>query len=375
MKFPLLIAVPAVFGSACLIGCETAEPVSIYEVQAERPATRPFDREAYRKRLDHTLAAVVLRDDQAWFLKLDATAATVDRLREPFVELLGSLDFVEGKDEPQWELPEGWKAAPGDRIAAAKATTELDGKTLTVSLTALPAEGEPPAIITRNVNRWLRQLGEGPLSQDEAMQLARPVETADDRAYWFELVGIRQRRSAMPAGHPPVEGETPATAAGESKPAEPKDAPSQAAGKAEGFTYEAPDGWKLGPTRPNRKATFQLDTKAGPAELRVSAWPGERGRGMGSLPMNLMRWSGQVAMPTDEQAIEKLESTADEIKVGGVPAEYVELLGGEERGMIAALVYRPQRVWFFVLQGPVEAVKEQAPQLKAFLKSVKFTDP
>lgn len=367
---------------ACLLGCETAEPISIYEVQAERPAGRPFNREAYRKRLDHTLAAVVLRGDEAWFLKLDATAETVDRLREPFVELLTSLDFVQGQEKPQWKLPEGWKDAPGDRIAAAKATTELEGKTYTVALTALPAEGQPKAIITRNVNRWLRQLGEGELSQDEAMQLARPVTTADTQAYWFELVGIRQRRSAMPAGHPPVGSET--RPAGESQPSSPdandpasdgKAAAAQPAGEAEGFKFDAPDGWKLGPPRPSRKATFQIDSKAGPAELRVSAWPGERGRGMGSLSMNLGRWSGQVSMPTDEQAIEKLESTAEAIKVGGIEADYVELLGGDKLGMVAVLVYRPEQVWFFVLQGPIEAVKEQRPQFKAFLKSVKFTEP
>lgn len=375
MKCPLFVASSAVIGVACLVGCESAEPVSFYETQAERPARRPFDREAYRKRLDHTLAAVVLRGDEAWFLKLDATAASADRLRESFVELLGSLKFGDDEEKPQWKLPEGWKEAPGDRIAAAKATTELDDKTYTATLTALPAEGEPKAIITRNVNRWLRQLGEGELSQDEAMQLARPVASADGQAYWFELVGMRKRRSAMPAGHPPVAATTSPADAAESAASQPKDAAGETPATAEGFKYVAPDGWKLGPARPNRKATFQIPTKAGPVELRVSAWPGERGRGMGSLSMNLRRWSGQVAMPTEGQAIAKLESTAEEVQVGGVAGEYVELLDGDELGMIAALVYRPQRVWFFVLQGPVEAVKEQKPQLKAFLKSIKFTDP
>ena len=79
-----------------------------------------------------------------------------------------------------------------------------DGDPLELTVSTLPYEKPWASYVERNVNRWMGQLGQGPLPGEVVEKIARKLPLNKGDATVFELVGEMDRVGAMPPGHPPV---------------------------------------------------------------------------------------------------------------------------------------------------------------------------
>lgn len=406
-----------------LTSCKPQPDIAATDRPRSGQPRQPLDADAFAARLDHMLVAIVPHDEQAWFFKLDGPAPRIDEVRDGFLQFLATVDFsldAEGAEEavadqpsadqqgaagetadgqvrrPFWELPAGWEEQAGDAMTLSVVTVPTSADPLKMTVTVLPMAGEWPDFVQRNVNRWLGQLDEGPVDQATINQWTRTQATASGKATWLELAGRRQA-GRMPPGHPPVRGADGAASAagGESVAATSSNDPQSGRGASDRpeasppaseprkastseLSYVIPAGWTEGRSGGMRKATLTLGAGEAAAELAVTAFPGERGVGMGSLPMNLGRWAGQVGAAAGPDDVEALEQAATEISVDGVDGHYMELMGPADgqspRGMLVAMVYREQMVWFFKFSGPAESIKAGRDAFREFLQSVDFTN-
>lgn len=94
------------------------------------------------------------------------------------------------------------------------------------------------------------------------------------------------------------------------------------------------------------------------------------------LVENVQRWEGQVGLPPSPA--DKVKDIVKTVDLGDAEAHVVDLTGpgttpggGKER-MLAAIIDRGQRVWFFKLMGPDEIVGPQKEKFDAFIRSIRF---
>jgi len=362
-------------------GCREEAAINSYETPRTAPPARAVDPAEVRKSLDHMFAAVVPHGEQAWFFKLVAPAADADLLKQPFEDFVKSIELGEPGKQPTWKLAEGWtEKAGGGEMRTATIEIPHAGAPLELTVSALPYDGELKPYLEQNVTRWLRQLQQSPLSLGEIEKLARTLPVKGGEATAFELVGVMEKSGpmsgAMPEGHPPV-GQ--ASAASEAKtqasgggPVERDATTSEAKDASSEFTATIPEGWKVGPLRPMRKATYLIAGDGGAAEVSVTSFP--------AVPMmadplaNGRRWAGEVGLSslTDDQ----IKSAMTELEIAGAKGHFFSLLppAGESgaQGTLAAMVPRGEQIWFFKLKGDRAAVEGQRDAIMQFLKSVKF---
>jgi hypothetical protein len=71
-----------------------------------------------------------------------------------------------------------------------------------------------------------------------------------------------------------------------------------------------------------------------------------------------------------------LAKVVEKTTIGGVEGSYVALLGPEDgerpAGLLAAMVMRDEKVWFFKLIGDRSLVESQQDAFREFLTSVRF---
>jgi len=136
------------------------------------------------------------------------------------------------------------------------------------------------------------------------------------------------------------------------------------------ITWTAPQGWSEQPANAMRQGSFLVGGENGAkADVSVVGFPGDAG---GDLA-NVNRWRGQVNLPpVDETAP---NSAQQKIDIGGTPAPLFELNekadgGGHE--ILAAILHREDKTWFFKMTGDAALVKTQKDTFLNFLKSVHF---
>ena len=144
----------------------------------------------------------------------------------------------------------------------------------------------------------------------------------------------------------------------------------EAANPASEITWTAPEGWQEQPATAMRQGSFLVSGSNGmKADISVTGFPGDTG---GDLA-NVNRWRGQVNLPpVDEPA---LDSAQQKIEVNGAPASLFDLNektdgGGHE--ILAAILHREDKTWFFKMTGDAALVKAQKSAFSDFLKSVRF---
>jgi hypothetical protein len=116
-----------------------------------------------------------------------------------------------------------------------------------------------------------------------------------------------------------------------------------------------------------REATYFVGEGDSKAEFTLSAWPA--GAQMADVTANVQRWAAQVGVPIDD----KLAGLVEDIDIGGTKGNYVNLVGPDSgQAMLAAMVVRGEKVWFFKLTGAAQLVEAQAENFRKFVDSVKF---
>jgi hypothetical protein len=137
--------------------------------------------------------------------------------------------------------------------------------------------------------------------------------------------------------------------------------------------WDAPPDWN--PVAPSAMllAKFAVAAESGKAEVTVSVFPGD----VGGALANVNRWRGQLNLPAIEQdAMEKLVSSVDVI---GGKAMLVEMSGtdvksGEKARLIAAMVPRNGKTWFYKLMGDETVVGKQKDAFVKFVQTVRYPD-
>jgi hypothetical protein len=356
--------------AVCCGGCNDAPALQVSQTRRVAEPRRPVDAQTLAATFDHMLTAVVPQPAatgpvrEAWFLKLTAPAAKLAALRPQWDELLASLQFSEPAGALTWRLPAGWQEQPGDAMRAATLQTQFDGQTYETTVTRLPVTGDWDEYLASNVNRWLGQLQQTPLSAATVLKLVERRELAGQPGAVVELRGFlpdERPSGAMAGGAARAGGPAPSAGA----PAAPKP-----------LKFAAPEGWQPGTMSMARLAAFNINDAEGVAEMTVTAFPAAPGSAMADPVANAQRWAGQVGLTNlDQQAVAELMR---EVQVGDQSGQRLELLGdagdAAAKGMLVAMVERAGQVYFFKLMGSRATVEAQRDEFDAFLQSVTFAD-
>lgn len=310
-----------------------------------------------------------------------------------------------------WIVPSGWVEKPtpqgGMRIAS-YAVTAPDGRTVDISV--VPLGGTPGALLD-NVNRWRNQLELGPITEAELGGLRQAVKIGEVDGELYDMVGEKptlegRYKSRTLAGILSMGGTTvffkasgedalvtenkpkfltwlksvqtgPATpASAASAPAPGPAAPDMRGPVAPPPStdlpqWQVPSGWKPVAASTMRLASFAIEGANGQTgDLSVVAL----GPQAGGLLANVNRWRGQMGLPPMEESALGGASTRV-ATAGGDEAVVVDLSGqGAMAGkrVLAAVVARPDRTWFFKLTGDDALVAAQKEPFLAFIKSVKY---
>jgi hypothetical protein len=325
-----------------LVGCQD-EGIQRYKVAKPEP-----DDPATMQRL---LGAIFPRSADTWVFKLSGPALAIGVREEAFKQFLQSVRFSDKADKPiEWTVPEGWKQEPGNENRYATLRIGEGEQALEVTVTKLPPAA---AAIFPNVERWCRQLGIRPVTEDQLGKVARELKIDGAVGTLVDLTGPGAARTAA---KPPPKKEPPPRKAAE---------PS--------LKYSRPDSWVEAPDLAGgvvrMAAAFRVTESGKTVEITVTPLGGDAG----GLLANVNRWRGQVKLgPIDDTQLRK---DVQAVTVAGQPASYVDLLGPEGAGrerMLVVVVPRGQQTWFFKMRGPADLVARQEAAFKAFMKSVQF---
>lgn len=136
--------------------------------------------------------------------------------------------------------------------------------------------------------------------------------------------------------------------------------------------WDAPAGWKQGPPRAMRLATYLIEGKGGAGEVAVFYFgPGQGG----TVDANISRWVAQFqdlpagAEKRSEKEVNGLKHFSVVVENGNFVSGMPGAPAGTQAnwGMMATIVQSTSGQYFFKLTGPAETVKEQAA---AFVKMV-----
>lgn len=300
------------------------------------------------------LVAMVEQGAQTWFFKLLGPVDDVSEHEDEFHEFVKSLKFTDGK--PQWTTPSGWNAQgqSGLRLETFR-VGDHDPK---LELTVIPLgtmSGGGDTSIFENLNRWRGQLRLPPVVKADLADNIERVELPKGvEAVVMDLTGeapTNNRPGQPPSSRGPM-------AAGPSRPN-----PAAADNANSPITYETPEGWTPGETNAFRKAAFNIAKDDEKALVTVIPLPAS-----GTLA-NINRWRGQVKLePITE---DELNKALQKITVDGIEGQLVEMVG-EEQTILAAIVEREGRAWFFKMQGDVKLAAAEKERFESFVKSVKF---
>ena len=308
---------------------------------------------------------------------------------------------------PPWTVPAGWTEKPstgGMRIAS-YAVTGPDGRSVDISV--VPLAGAAGSVLD-NINRWRGELELPPITEAELSKTLTSVKIGDLDSQMVDLVsekplgagGGRVRTLAAILALPgttvffKAKGDdslvqansgafkswlksvqTGPNATGEAPP--PGGGPSDMRGPVAPPpstalpTWEVPSTWKSAPASTMRLASFTVGAPGGQTgDLSVVAL----GPAAGGLLANVNRWRGQFGLaPIDEAGLQQATSTLP--IQGGETATVVDLVGtGESAGkrMLAAVVSRNDRTWFYKLTGADALVQAERANFEKFIRSVRY---
>jgi hypothetical protein len=364
--------VVATLGLIFFAGCGKQEGISHYRV----PKQHVLDKEngpdpseiAQASTVDYRmLAAVLPRDEQAWFFRLLGPAEAVAGESANFQALVKSIHFVGDEGKPEWTLPAGWRQKSGSGMRYASIEIDAPAGPLDLSVTLLPRnEPDLDAYILSNLNRWRGQLGLPPL---QLAQLGENVQRVDLEAGQATLVDIVGRKpqdnmSKAPFAGGPMAPPGPAAGAPSGPPPGKTQAPGGRASSSE-LKYEVPAGWTEAPAGGMRKAAFAIGSGAESAEVTVINLAGAGG----ALLPNINRWRQQIGLGEITQ--QDLDRDVKKIELGSQSGDYVELVG-PQKAILGVAAHDGKQAWFFKMTGEPAVVSREKQNFETFVRSVRF---
>ena len=359
-------------------GCQPEPTISTQTLERREPKQPVYDVEAQKRMLDHTLVAILPQGEVAWFFKASGPASKIEPVKEAFVAFMQDVDASQKSGQPpEWQLPDGWQEAGPSRMRAATLTMPEELGSVEIAVSSLPKTGDWQSFLSRNVTRWMGQLGGGPLSRETIGKLAREVNTKAGTATVLHLAGFAPKKpgtdphAGMALGRSGTKSET-------KSPTESKtDAPPATSGGPpanDSFQYETPAGWQPGRMSSMRRAAFNLTEGEYGGEVTVISFPSSAGKQITDVEANVRRWAGQVGLtPQGEDGLSELVRPTS---IGGADGHFAKLMAPEQAersvGLLVAMVEFQDEVWFFKLIGDSPLVEAQEAKFREFLDSVRF---
>jgi hypothetical protein len=288
-------------------------------------------------------------------------------------------------------VPSNWEPQPPSSMRVASFLAKgKDGAVADISLVVLGSAGGGEL---ENVNRWLSQLGQPAITQEQLTKMEQHVATPIGDAIVVDLQGLPKGADALKDGRIVAAminsegrtsfykmrgnsdlvgaqkenfvkwissvggGETASNTAAPSQPAPESDKPQ--------IKWEVPEGWNSVPASSMRYASFAAEKNGGKADISVIMFPGDGG---GDLE-NVNRWRQQIGLP----AVSEGELKSLVIPIDGKDGKMftVDMNGASVR-VLAGWARHDGRVWFFKMSGPDGLVSGEKKKFEKFLQSVEF---
>jgi len=288
-------------------------------------------------------------------------------------------------------IPSNWETQALSQMRQASFLVHGDNGTVAdISFVTLgPAAGN----VLDNVNRWLGQLAQPPVTEEKLKSVIEPLPTARGEVAVVDLSGQPENGDATKDGR--IIGAIAADGTGtafykmrgnatlvgaekqnflnwvsSSRSADATSsstnttAPPANSDKPQ-IKWEVPQGWLPAPASAMRYASFAVEANGEKADISVVTFPGDGG----SDTDNVNRWRQQIGLPgVDSNA---LESMITPVHAGDVHIDTVDMAGAKAR-VIAGWMRHDGRAWFFKLTGPNTVVEQEKPEFVTFLQSVRF---
>lgn len=296
-------------------------------------------------------------------------------------------------EETAVTTPPNWEAQPLSQMRQASFLVKGDnGAVADVSFVSL---GSAAGNVLENVNRWLGQLGQPPITEQKLGEIAQRLRTSLGDVTIVDLAGLPDNADPARDGRIIAAMVTTANATlffkmrGNADLAEAQKgdfikwvaavcdtqtqaAPQQMAGappqtaNAPQIKWKMPEGWTEVPPSSMRYASFSAPAdEGGKIDISIVTFPGDGG----SDADNINRWRGQMGLgPVDANAV---TSQVTPLKIDDTTFSTTDITGSKTR-TIAAWTRRDGRVWFFKATGPTAAIEKEKSKFVKFIESVRF---
>ena len=290
-------------------------------------------------------------------------------------------------------IPPNWEPQPLSQMRQASFLIKGDkGSVADISFVSL---GAAAGNVLDNVNRWLDQLGQPPVTEQKLGDVAQRLHTSLGDVVIVDLAGLP--KDADPAKDGRIiaamattgsstlffkmrgNAELTETQKGDfikwvaavcdtqTKTESPQMAamPSQQ-GAAPQIKWTMPGSWTEMQASPMRYASFIASADNGDkVDISVVTFAGEGG----SDSDNINRWRGQIGLPPIDASV--VTSQVAPLKTADTTFSTTDIAGAKAR-TIAAWTRLDGRVWFFKATGPNAAVEKEKPNFVKFIESVRF---
>ena len=289
--------------------------------------------------------------------------------------------------------PPNWEPQPLSQMRQASFLVKGDnGAVADVSFVSL---GSAAGNVLENVNRWLAQLGQPPITEQKLGEIAQRLHTSLGDVTIVDMAGLPDNADPARDGRIvaamvttanatlffKMRGNADLTEAQKSDfikwvaavcNAQPKTGSPQMAAappqtsSAPQIKWTTPEGWTEVPPSSMRYASFSAPAEdGGKIDISVVTFPGDGG----SDADNVNRWRGQMGLtPVDANAV---TSQVAPLKTEDATFSTTDITGNKTR-TIAAWTRRDGRVWFFKATGATVAVEREKPNFVKFIESVRF---
>ena len=287
--------------------------------------------------------------------------------------------------------PPNWEPQPLSQMRQASFLVKGDnGAVADISFVSL---GTGAGSVLDNVNRWLDQLGQPPITEEKLGETAQRLRTSLGDVIVVDLAGLPKNADPARDGRIvaamlsaadstlffKMRGNADLTEAqkgdfikwvaavcdAETRSPQMAAMPPADTGAPQ-IKWDTPEGWTEVPPSSMRYASFSASTENGDKiDISVVTFAGEGG----SDPDNVNRWRGQIGLPPlDENAV---ASQITAVKTADATFSATDIVGANAR-TIAAWTHHEGRVWFFKATGPSAAVEKEKPKFVKFIESVRF---
>ncbi len=287
--------------------------------------------------------------------------------------------------------PKNWEPQPLSQMRQASFLVRGEnGATADISFVTL---GAAAGNVLDNVNRWLGQLKQAPVSEEKLRSMVQPLASARGNIAVVDLAGEPENGDATKdgrivgaiaadvngtafykmRGNAAVVGAekenflkwvsalrgTTSASANPTLPTPPPEAQTPQ------IKWDLPPGWSSAPPSAMRYASFSAEKNGAKADISVVTFPGEGGSDVD----NVNRWRQQIGLPA--VGAEALKAMITPLHAGDMHLDAVDMAGSTARVM-AAWTRRDGRAWFFKMTGPAALIEEEKPKFVAFVQSVRF---